>query len=54
VYLSEYKFLRKILYLLQLVTWFPKTVLGGGAWKMLKMKGGLNKTKKKSLGNPLA
>jgi hypothetical protein len=35
--------------LLQLVSWFPKTVLGGGAWKILKAKRGLNQ---KKMGTP--
>jgi hypothetical protein len=39
-----------ILNFLQLVTWFPKTVLEGGAWKIFKVKGGLNQ---KSLGTPV-
>jgi hypothetical protein len=38
-----------ILHFLQFVSRFPKTVLGGGAWKIFKVKGGLNQ---KSLGTP--
>jgi hypothetical protein len=28
---------------------FPETVNGGGAWKILKVKGGLKKKKKKEI-----
>jgi hypothetical protein len=38
-----------ILHSLQLVTWVPKTVVGGGAWKILKVKGGFHQ---KRLGTP--
>jgi len=31
-----------MIHLLQLVTWFPKMVPGGGAWKILKVKERLN------------
>jgi hypothetical protein len=38
-----------MLCLLHVVTYFHKTVLEGGEWKILKMKGGLNQ---KILGIP--
>jgi hypothetical protein len=54
VYFSKYVIFKDssifiILHFLQLVTWFPKTVLVGGARKIFKVKGGLNQ---KSLGTP--
>jgi hypothetical protein len=47
VYFSKYIILITliILHLLQLVTCFPKSVLGGAARTILKMKGGLNQNK---------
>jgi hypothetical protein len=40
---SDCIFLKNIYFKLQVAVWFPKTVLREGAWKILKVKGGLSK-----------